>query len=156
VPEAVITRLQRDRQTTNTVPVLAPIDGVVTRIGVREGMFVTPATEMYTIGDLGQVWVRVDVFEHQLAWVKRGLRAEMRVPAYPGRVWEGRVDYVYPELDPKSRTLPVRLVFPNPDGALKPNLSADRAGGGRGGDGRNGGGARALPGQHALPPRAAR
>ena len=125
VPEAAISRLQRDRQTTNTVPVLAPIDGVVTQIGVREGMFVAPSTDMYTIADLGQVWVKVDVFEHQLAWVRSGLRAAMRVPAYPGRVWEGRLDYVYPELDPRSRTLAVRLVFPNPDGALKPNLFAD-------------------------------
>jgi Cu(I)/Ag(I) efflux system membrane fusion protein len=125
VPEAVIARLERERQTTNTVPILAPIDGVVTRLGVREGMYVMPATEMYTIADLGRVWVLVDVFEHQLAWLRPRLAAEIRVPAHPGRIWEGVVDYIYPELDPQSRTLRVRLAFANPDAALKPNMFAD-------------------------------
>jgi Cu(I)/Ag(I) efflux system membrane fusion protein len=67
----------------------------------------------------------VDVFEHQLAWISPGQRAEMRVPAYPGRAWTGTVDYLYPALDAKTRTLRVRLVFENPDLALKPNMFAD-------------------------------
>lgn len=125
VPEDVIREIERTRQTTNTVPVAAPSDGVVTQLMAREGMFVAPATEMFTIADLGRVWVMVDVFEHQLAWLRPGLDAEIRVPAYPGRVWEGKVDYLYPDLDPKTRTLRVRLVFPNPEGLLKPNMFAD-------------------------------
>ncbi len=125
VPESVITRIEREGQTRNTVPILAPITGVVTKLGVREGMFVTPSTEIYTIADLSRAWVQVDVFEHQLAWLNEGLTAEMRVPAHPGRVWEGDVDYVYPELDPRTRTLRVRLSFPNPDGLLKPNMFAE-------------------------------
>ena len=67
----------------------------------------------------------VEVFEHQIAWLAEGLTAEIRVPAYPGRVWEGAVDYIYPELDPKARTLKVRLAFDNPEGTLKPNMFAD-------------------------------
>ena len=67
----------------------------------------------------------VDVFEHQLAWIAPGMKAEISVPAYPGRKWEGKVDYLYPELDPKTRTLRVRLVFPNPELDLKPNMFAD-------------------------------
>jgi Cu(I)/Ag(I) efflux system membrane fusion protein len=125
VPEAAIARLERERHASNTVPVVAPIDGVVTRLGVREGMFVTPGTEMYTIADLSRVWVLVDVFEHQIAWLRPGLSSEIRVPAHPGRVWEGTVDYVYPELDPRSRTLRVRLAFANGDGLLKPNMFAE-------------------------------
>lgn len=125
VPEAVIREIERTRQTTNTVPVEAPEDGVVTKLMAREGMFVTPASEMFTIADLSRVWVMVDVFEHQLAWLRPGLSAEIRVPAYPGRVWEGKVDYLYPDLDPKTRTLRVRLVFANPEGLLKPNMFAD-------------------------------
>ncbi len=125
VPESVITEIEREGQTRNTVPILAPLTGVVTKLGVREGMFVTPSTEIYTIADLSQAWVQVDVFEHQLAWLKEGLTAEIRVPAHPGRVWEGDVDYVYPELDPRTRTLRVRLSFPNPDGVLKPNMFAE-------------------------------
>jgi Cu(I)/Ag(I) efflux system membrane fusion protein len=125
VPDAVIREVERTRETTNTVPVLAPVDGVVTQMMAREGMYVTKSNEMFTISDLSRVWVMVDVFEHQLAWIKRGQIAEITVPAYPGRKWEGMVDYLYPDLDPKTRTLRVRLVFPNPDRELRPNMFAD-------------------------------
>jgi Cu(I)/Ag(I) efflux system membrane fusion protein len=90
-------------------------------------MYVTPGSEMFTIADLSDVWVMVDVFEHQLAWVAPGMKAQISVPAYPGRTWEGLVDYLYPDLDPKTRTLRVRLVFPNPQRELKPNMFADVA-----------------------------
>ncbi len=125
VPEAVIHAIERSRETRNTVPVLAPADGIVTQLTAREGMYVTPGSEMFAIADLSRVWVLVDVFEHQLAWIAPGLPAQIRVPAHPGRTWTGKVDYLYPELDPKTRTLRVRLVFPNPDLELKPNMFAD-------------------------------
>jgi len=125
VPDGVIREIERTRETRNTVPVIAPIDGVVTRMMAREGMFVGKASEMFTIADLDRIWVLVDVFEHQIAWIQPGLTAEITIPAEPGRTWEGSVDYLYPDLDPKTRTLRVRLVFPNPDLALKPNMFAD-------------------------------
>jgi len=125
VPEAVIAEIARTREPRNRVPVRAPIDGVVTQMMAREGMYVTPSTEMFTIADLSRVWVMVDVFEHQIDWLRTELSAEIRVPAYPGRVWEGEVEYLYPELDPKTRTLRVRLAFPNPDLVLKPNMFAE-------------------------------
>ncbi|EXJ16164.1 efflux RND transporter periplasmic adaptor subunit [Imhoffiella purpurea] len=125
VPEPVIRDIERSRETRNTIPVLAPADGIVTRMEAREGMYVTPSSEMFTIAALSEVWVMVDVFEHQLAWVRPGMRAEMRVPAYPGRTWTGKVEYLYPDLDPQTRTLRVRLVFSNPGLELKPNMFAD-------------------------------
>jgi Cu(I)/Ag(I) efflux system membrane fusion protein len=125
VPDAVIKELERTRETHNTIPVLSPIDGVVTKMMAREGMYVGKSTEMFTIADLDRVWVLVDVFEHQIASIQPGLTAEISVPAEPGRTWEGTVDYLYPELDPKTRTLRVRLVFPNPKLALKPNMFAN-------------------------------
>ncbi|HYN79536.1 MAG TPA: efflux RND transporter periplasmic adaptor subunit [Lamprocystis sp. (in: g-proteobacteria)] len=125
LPDDVIRELERTREPRNTVPVRAPMDGVVTGLMARDGMYVTEATEMFTIADLSRVWVLVDVFEDQLDWLAPKLTAVIRVPARPGRTWEGQVDYLYPELDPKTRTLKVRLVFPNPDGALKPNMFAD-------------------------------
>jgi Cu(I)/Ag(I) efflux system membrane fusion protein len=88
-------------------------------------MYVGKSTEMFTVADLSQVWVMVDVFEHQIAWIRPGLDAEISVPAHPGKKWKGAVDYLYPDLDPKTRTLRVRLVFPNPDLNLKPNMFAD-------------------------------
>ena len=125
VPEPVIRDIERTGETRNTIPVLAPIDGVVTQLRARDGMYVTPGTEMFTIVDLSRVWVMVDVFEHQIDWLRKGLGAEITVLAHPGRTWEGEVDYLYPELDPKTRTLRVRLVFANPDGLLKPNMFAE-------------------------------
>jgi len=125
VTEETIRELEEERQTRNTVPVIAPHGGIVTGLMAREGMYVTPSSEIFTIADLSRVWVLVDVFEHQIDWIKPGLGAEIALPAYPGRTWEGKVDYLYPELDPKSRTLRVRLVFDNPDRLLKPNMFAE-------------------------------
>lgn len=125
VPVPVIRELRTSGKVQRTVPVLAPRAGVVTRMGIREGMYVTPSVEQFTITDLSTVWVLVEVFEHQQAWVETGGLAEIRVGALPGRVWQGEVDYIYPELDARTRTLRTRLRFANPDGALKPNMLAD-------------------------------
>jgi Cu(I)/Ag(I) efflux system membrane fusion protein len=125
VPERTISAIQERRETINTVPILSNASGVVTMLGVRRGMYVTPDSEIVTIADLGRIWVLVDVYEHQIDWLAEGLSAEIKVPAYPGRDWEGSVEYIYPALDPKARTLKVRLAFDNPDGLLKANMFAD-------------------------------
>ena len=123
--ESTISRIQKRGETQNRVPILAPADGVVTELGAREGMFVEPKMEIVTLADLSKIWVIVDVFEHQIDWLAEGLTAEISVPAYPGRKWEGQLEYIYPELDPQSRTLKVRLAFDNPEGLLKANMFAD-------------------------------
>jgi Cu(I)/Ag(I) efflux system membrane fusion protein len=125
VPDDIIREIERSGEPRNRIPVRAPIDGIVTQMTARDGMYVTETSEMFTIADLSQVWVMVDIYEHQIDWLREGLSAEMTVPARPGRTWEGKVDYLYPELDPDTRTLKVRLVFDNPDLALKPNMFAD-------------------------------
>jgi Cu(I)/Ag(I) efflux system membrane fusion protein len=80
---------------------------------------------LYTIADLSTVWVIVDVFEHQLMWVKQGDKAIIEVQAIAGKTWQGTVDYIYPELNPNTRTLRVRLKFDTPKQRLKPNMFAD-------------------------------
>lgn len=125
VPENIIKEIEQRGEPRNTVPLLSPINGVVTRLGMRDGMYVEPGGELVTLADLSQVWVLVDVFEQQIGWLKPGLRAEIRTPAHPEQVWKGEVDYLYPELDPKSRTLRVRLRFPNPNTLLRPNMFTD-------------------------------
>ncbi len=125
VPEDVIQQIEKSNETRNTVPLLAPMSGVLTALGARDGMYVSPGTELATVADLSRVWVLVDVFENQLDWLKPGLSAEISVPARPGKVWEGTVDYLYPELDPRTRSLKVRLSFPNPEEALRPNMFAE-------------------------------
>lgn len=89
---------------------------------VREGMYVKPSTQVMSLADLSSVWVLAEVFESQSEWVKLGQSADVELSFIPGRTWEGVVDYVYPSLDAKNRTLKVRLRFDNRDESLKPNM----------------------------------
>jgi len=121
---ADIQRLARTSEVSNTMRVVAPRDGTVTSLNVREGMFVSPATEVMSLADLSSVWLQAEVFELQADWVAVSQSAEARLNYLPGEVFSGRVDYVYPVLDPKTRTLQVRLRFDNPGERLKPNMYA--------------------------------
>ena len=122
--ETDIDQLAKTLTVKNTVQVLAPRDGTVTSLNVREGMFVKPATEIMSLADLSSVWLQAEVFESQTDWVLKNQSAEARLNYMPGEVFSGRVDYVYPVLDPKTRTLQVRLRFDNPDERMKPNMYA--------------------------------
>ena len=120
-----IKEVGRDRRASQHVRTLALQDGIVHGLNVREGMFAKPMTEVMTLVDLSSVWLLVDVFESQSEWVEVGQPAEVRIPYLPGRVWEGKVEFVYPTIDPKTRTLRARVQFDNPDQTLKPNMYAD-------------------------------
>ena len=122
VPGMDVMGIEKSMEPRSIVPIKAPQGGVITEHRVREGMYVTPADAMFTIVDLSEVWVMVDIFEHQIAWLRPGLTAEISTPAYPGRVWEGKVDFVYPEVHPQARTLRARLEFTNQDELLMPNM----------------------------------
>jgi Cu(I)/Ag(I) efflux system membrane fusion protein len=120
-----VRRIAETRRALQLSQVYAPQDGVVAALNVREGMYVKPTTEVMTLADLSRVWLVAEVFEAQADWVKVGQPAEVRLPYRPGRVWEGEVEYIYPKLDPRTRTLKVRLAFDNPEEDLKPNMFAD-------------------------------
>jgi len=122
IPSWVIAKLDTSGEIRNRMPVISPQKGVITAMGIRDGMYVTPATEMYSIADLSTVWVLVDIFEHQMSWIKTGNKAVITVAGLPGEKWEGMVDYIYPELDKITRTLRVRLKFDTPEQKLKPNM----------------------------------
>ena len=119
-----IERLARERQVQQRIRVYAERDGVVAHLGVREGIFVTPATNVMSVAQLDRVWVLAEVFERQAAWVRAGQKAEVSLDYLPGDTWQGRVDYVYPELDPQTRALKVRLLLDNESVALRPNMFA--------------------------------
>jgi Cu(I)/Ag(I) efflux system membrane fusion protein len=125
VAAAQIDQLEKSRKVQQKLQIFAPQDGIVARLNVREGMFVKPATEVMMLADLSTVWLLAEVFESQSDWVRVGAPAEVKLSYLPGREWQGRVEYVYPSLDPKTRTLKVRLRFDNPDEDLKPNMFAD-------------------------------
>ena len=119
-----IGRLEKERTARQRVRVYAEADGVIAHLGVREGIFVTPATEVMSVAKLDRVWVIAEVFERQADWVEPGQRAEVELDYVPGRRWEGTVDYVYPELDAMTRTLKVRIRFDNEGQVLRPNMFA--------------------------------
>ena len=119
-----IQRLAKTGKVSDTVQVLAPQDGIITRLNVQEGIFIKPATEVMSLADLSSVWLQAGVFESQAEWVAQAQSAEARLNYMPGEVFNGRVDYVYPVLDPVTRTLQVRLRFDNPGERMKPNMYA--------------------------------
>lgn len=125
VADEQIAKLGQTRKVDQLVKSYAHQDGVVRDLNIREGMFVEPATEAVSLVDLSSVWILADVFEQQAEWVAVGQQAEVRLPYLPGKVWKGVVDYIYPSLDPTTRTLKVRLQFANPEEMLKPNMYAD-------------------------------
>ena len=122
ISSAQIKKLEKDRRVKQRISVYAPQDGVVSSLPVREGMFVKPSMRVMTLGDLSSVWLLAEVFERQSQWVEVGQTAEVSLSYIPGKVWQGKVEYIYPSLDPKTRTLKVRLRFENPGERLKPNM----------------------------------
>jgi len=125
IPEHQIKELEKTRKIKRNIHIHAPFHGVVIKIGIREGQYVTPKTELYQVADLSKVWVYAEVFEYELPWIKEGDAAQITVEGQPGRKFQGRIDYIYPYLDMKTRTAKVRLLFDNADGALLPQMFAE-------------------------------
>lgn len=120
-----IERLLETKEVRKKLTLHAPTEGVVTHLMVREGMEVGPNNNLYTIADLSHVWLYADVYEYELPWVREGQRAVIDLSYLPGRTFEGTVTYVYPFLDPKTRTARVRVELDNPDLILKPDMFAN-------------------------------
>lgn len=125
VPEHQIHELEQTHAVKKTLHIHSPFDGVVMKIGAREGQYVTPETELYMIADLSQVWVLADVYESELPWIRVGDPVSMRLAALPGERFTGQVAYIYPYAEAMTRTIKVRMVFDNPDALLKPDMFAD-------------------------------
>ena len=124
VSETLVEKLRKTREVQQTVTFFSPRSGVVDNLHVRQGFFVTPGQTMMSIGTLDHVWVEAEVFERQASEVEVGLPVTMTLDFLPGKQWRGAVDYIYPALDAKTRTLKIRLRFDNDDDELKPNMFA--------------------------------
>jgi len=125
VPSHQLKDLEETRRIRKYLHIHSPFVGTIMNIGAREGQYVTPKDQLYLIADLRRVWVYVEVYEDELPWVKVGDQVEMRVRAAPGHVFKGKVRFIYPYLDGKTRTVRVRLSFANPDLVLKPGMFAN-------------------------------
>jgi len=122
VPEHQIEELRDKRVVKKQLHIHAPAGGIVTHVGARDGQYITPKDEIFTIADLSRIWVFVDIYEDELPWVKVGDRADMTLMALPGEVFSGELTYVYPYAESKTRTVKARLEFDNPDFRLKPEM----------------------------------
>jgi len=124
LPLKAIRKLKKTRQVMQTITMYAPQGGVLDNLEIREGGYIKPGTTLMSIGTLDQVWVEAEVFERQATQVTVGQPVTMSLDFLPGKDWVGRVDYIYPSLNAKTRTLRVRLRFDNENDLLKPNMFA--------------------------------
>lgn len=122
---AQIKRLDKGGAVRKTVTVHSPATGVVTKKNALVGHFVKAGMHQYDIADLSTVWVDVEVYEYELPYVREDMPARMELSYLPGKRFEGRVLFVYPFLNPKTRTARLRLEFPNPAQELKPEMYAN-------------------------------
>ncbi|MEO7030304.1 MAG: efflux RND transporter periplasmic adaptor subunit [Acidobacteriaceae bacterium] len=125
VTDAQIAKLKETKQVERTTTLYSPITGFVVTRNAYPQTYVTPQTDLYEIADLSTIWVVVDIFEYEAPFVHVGQSTSMQLSYFPGKTYRGRVAYVYPMLDPKTRTIKVRLEFLNPNYALKPDMYAD-------------------------------
>lgn len=122
--ESFIEKLKQSGEVNQTITFYARQSGVIDALQIREGFYVKPGTTLMSIAQLDEIWVEADVFERDAMAIAEGLPVTMQLDFLPGRKWQGEVDYIYPSLNEKTRTLRVRLRFNNSDGKLKPNMFA--------------------------------
>jgi membrane fusion protein, copper/silver efflux system len=125
VPDDEIARLRTQRTVPRRIAFRATADGLVLEKNAIAGMRVMPGDVLYRTAELSTVWVIADVFEQDLGQIRVGAAARVRVDAYPQTSFEGRVDFVYPMLDARTRTAKVRVVVPNPELRLLGDMYAN-------------------------------
>ena len=125
IAERVIKQIETSNRTLHTVPYYAEQAGVVSRLGVRPGMYVMPETELATLVNLQRVWLTADLFEAQQSWFKAGQPVELDLDSVGIKARAAQIDYIYPELDPITRSMKARIVLENRDGLLHPGQIAD-------------------------------
>ncbi len=122
ISDAQIAELEKNREPRKTLQILAPMDGFVIEKDVVQGQMVDAGAKLYRLADLGVVWVFAQVYEQDLPYVQLGQEATVKLSSLPDREFRGRVTYVYPDVDEKTRTAKVRLEFENPGYFLKPGM----------------------------------
>ncbi len=125
IDDEQIEDLEKTRKVKHTMTLTSPASGIVLHKNIVEGAAVKPGMDLFHIADLDTVWVLAQVYEYELPWVSTGDEVEIRSPYDTGFSARGRVDFVYPTLDAKTRTVEIRIVLPNPSLRLKPEMYVD-------------------------------
>lgn len=124
IPDSTLEEIRRTGRGTRSVTVVAPRDGVVLDKPAIEGMHFNTGDPLFKIADLSTVWLIADIQEQDLGAIRTGAPVQISFIAYPGRTFSGKVDFIYPTVNPATRTGRVRIVVPNPDGALRESMYA--------------------------------
>ncbi len=122
IPAAELKRLVKTSEVRRTLGLVAPADGVVLEMGAIQGQRFSAGQPLYQIADLSRLWLLADVYEQDVALIKPGQQVKVRVNAYPGETFDGRVDFIYPTFNAETRTLRVRVELANPGLRLKPAM----------------------------------
>lgn len=125
ITEDHIRELERTGKVLKALPIHSPITGTVIKKDALAGAHVDPGQELYTIADLSHIWILADIYEYELSFVQVGQRAAVTLSYDPGTVLTGHLGFIYPTLDPKTRTAKVRFELDNADEKLKPDMYAN-------------------------------
>jgi Cu(I)/Ag(I) efflux system membrane fusion protein len=125
ISDEQIKKLDETGEVTKTLTFYSPVSGFVTDRKAFPQTAITPDMDLYLITDLSTIWVNADVYEYEVPFVKVGQTADMQLSYYAGKTYTGKITYIYPTVDPVSRTVKVRIEFPNPHFELKPQMFAN-------------------------------
>ena len=122
VKESQIAELEKAGKPNIRIPIYTPQSGVVIEKMVQQGQYVNVGEPLFSVADLSSVWVEMEIYENEFTNVRIGQQVEIRSQSYPGRPFAGRVAFIYPFLDPKTRTVKARVEMANPGMKLKPDM----------------------------------
>lgn len=122
ISERQIKRLEESGEVAKTLTLYAPYDGIVSMKMVREGQFIKRGMELLMLSDISKIWIYADIYEYEMAWVKLGQKAKIMLPYIGSDPIESEVSYIYPFVEPKTRTIKARFDIDNPDFTLKPDM----------------------------------
>jgi len=120
-----IKALEESGQAKKTLALYSPFTGFVLEKAAYKGMNVMPGMALYKLADLSVVWLYADIYEYELPFIRLGQQASVQLSYIPGEIFTGKAIYIYPSLNPETRTAKVRFEFPNPNGKLKPEMYAN-------------------------------
>jgi multidrug efflux pump subunit AcrA (membrane-fusion protein) len=125
ISEGQIQEIERTGKTKKAMPLYAPATGIVLTRNAYPKQRIMPDTELYTVADLSSIWVLADIYEYEATEVILGQTATVTLTYLPSRTFRGKITYIYPQVDPTTRTLKVRIEIPNPNLMLKPDMFAN-------------------------------
>lgn len=125
VTDQQIARLEAKGEAERELAFYSPVEGFITDRKAFPQISATPETDLYTLSDLTTIWANVDIYEYEVPYVHIGQAVQLSLSYLPGKVYTGKVSYIYPTVDPQTRTVKARVELANPGFVLKPQMFAD-------------------------------